>query len=138
MSEGYFIEHNGDTWQSVFPSAESSRSQLHTSVQDALDYMVKEIGIPRDQINITDAKQKALAAIEGLEIGDVLNFFYAKADARDKAIAEMVEASDELEIDGAIISEGDDNGAFVLAWTWVDFNGTAFDKEAEDGEDEDA
>ena len=44
----------------------------------------------------------------------------------------------ELEVDGAITSEGDDDGAFVLAWTWVDFNGTAFDKEAEDDEDEDA
>lgn len=84
-----------------------------------------------------DAKQAALAAIEGLEIGDVLTFFYAKADPRDHAIAEMVETSDELEVDGAIISEGDDNGAFVLAWTWVDFNGTGFDKEAED-EDENA
>lgn len=27
--EGYFVEHNGDCWQSVFPSAESAKSQLH-------------------------------------------------------------------------------------------------------------
>ena len=85
-----------------------------------------------------DPKQEALAAIEGLEIGDVLQFFYNKATPHDRAIAEMVETSDELEVDGAITSEGDDNGAFVLAWTWVDFNGTALDKEAEDDEDEDA
>lgn len=88
-------------------------------------------------ISVADEKQRALAAIEGLEIGDVLQFFYGKATPRDKAIAEMVETSDELEVDGAITSEGDDNGAFVLAWTWIDFSGTGFDKDEED-EDEDA
>lgn len=82
-----------------------------------------------------DPKQTALAAIEGLEIGDVLNFFYAKASARDKQIAEMAGTSDELETDGAIVSEGDSNGAFVLAWTWVSFSGTALDKDAEDEEE---
>ena len=40
--EGYFIEYNGDYWQSVFPSAEAEFSQLHTSVEDALAYF-KEV-----------------------------------------------------------------------------------------------
>jgi hypothetical protein len=36
----------------------------------------------------------------------------------------------ELEIDdGAKLSEGDDNGSYVQAWVWVDFDGTEFDKE---------
>lgn len=47
----------------------------------------------------------------------------------------MVETNDELEVDGAITSEGDDNGSFVLAWTWVSFSGTALDKDAEDEEE---
>lgn len=39
----------------------------------------------------------------------------------------------ELEFDSnAIVSEGDDNGAYVQAWQWVDFAGTEFDKEKED------
>ena len=39
----------------------------------------------------------------------------------------------ELEIDpDARISEGDDNGAYVQAWVWVDFAGTPLDKEEED------
>jgi hypothetical protein len=36
--EIYCIEWNGDCYQSVFPSAEAELSQLHTTVQDALDY----------------------------------------------------------------------------------------------------
>lgn len=35
----------------------------------------------------------------------------------------------ELEFDDdAITSEGDDNGAYVQAWAWVDFAGTNLDK----------
>lgn len=59
---------------------------------------------------------------------------------RDEQIREM--ASDEyhrdgeLEIDdGAIISEGDDNGAYVMAWRWVDFGDTALDKYGDFDED---
>ena len=29
----------------------------------------------------------------------------------------------------AKVSEGDDNGAYVQAWVWVDFSGTEFDRE---------
>lgn len=28
-----------------------------------------------------------------------------------------------------MLSEGDDNGCYVRAWVWVDFEGTEFDKE---------
>ena len=44
----------------------------------------------------------------------------------------------EVEIDdNAILSEGEDNGTYVQAWVWVDFNGTQFDKEAEEEDDQD-
>lgn len=36
---------------------------------------------------------------------------------------------DETEID--LVSESEDNGAYVKAWVWVDFAGTPFDKEEE-------
>lgn len=48
---------------------------------------------------------------------------------RRKAIKTLHQDSD-LEIDhNAVISEGDDNGAYVLAWTWFSFDGTKFDKD---------
>jgi hypothetical protein len=43
----------------------------------------------------------------------------------------------ELEFDdGCVVSEGDDNGAYVMAWRWVDFGGTEFDKHADGDPDE--
>jgi hypothetical protein len=46
-----------------------------------------------------------------------------------RALAGDQYGSDEIEIDAdARISEGDENGAFVRAWVWVDFSGTELDK----------
>ncbi len=81
--------------------------------------------------------QEALAAIEGLTFADCTNFFYEKATERDKQIAGMVECDDDFACDGAIISEGDDNGAFVMCWQWVSFAGTDLDKDKDEDEDED-
>ena len=39
----------------------------------------------------------------------------------------FVEIDDD--IDETSISEGEDNGAWVKAWVWVDFEGTDLDKE---------
>ena len=48
-----------------------------------------------------------------------------RALARDK-----FEREGELEIDNnAVVSDGDDNGAYVQAWVWVPFDGTELDKE---------
>jgi len=39
----------------------------------------------------------------------------------------------ELEIDdNAVVSHGEDNGAYVQAWVWVGFGGTKFDKDVSD------
>lgn len=57
LPQGYFVEHNGDYWQSVFPSWEAEKSQLHTTTKDALIYMTKECGIKRAEIKIIK-KQK--------------------------------------------------------------------------------
>lgn len=58
--------------------------------------------------------------------------------AREEVIRKMAKAQHEkegeLEIDAeAVVSEGFDNGAYVAAWVWVDFSGTAEDKEASNG-----
>jgi len=50
MERSHFIEHNGDCWQSVFPKSEAHLSQLHTSPEDAYQYMVGECGIPQERI----------------------------------------------------------------------------------------
>jgi len=42
MKEGYYIEWNGDFWQSVFPRALADLSQLHSTVADARAYF-KEV-----------------------------------------------------------------------------------------------
>lgn len=68
-----------------------------------------------------------------LTLGECIAYFDAKATERDKAIAALADdqcgREGEVEIDNAILSEGEDNGAYVLAWVWVDFSGTPFDKE---------
>ena len=55
-------------------------------------------------------------------------------EKRDAVIRQM--AKDEHEIEGeveiddnAVVSEGDDNGAYVAAWVWVGFCDTPLDKE---------
>lgn len=52
LATGYFVEHNGDQWQSVFPVHEADRSQLHTTIDDALTYMCDELRIPIQKIAI--------------------------------------------------------------------------------------
>lgn len=67
-----------------------------------------------------------------------------KARERAEKIVQM--ARDEYYSGGAIeidetddpvsqLSEGEDNGCYVKAWVWVDFEGTEFDKESEKGHD---
>lgn len=53
---------------------------------------------------------------------------------RRKAIVEL--AIDQHHVDGEVevdanaeVSEGEDNGAYVQAWVWVDFSGMQLDKE---------
>lgn len=43
-ADTYYVEHNGDCWQSVFPHWESELSQLHESVDDAIAYIREKVG----------------------------------------------------------------------------------------------
>lgn len=47
--EGYFIEWNGEHFQSVFPSDEAEKSSLHPNLQEAINYMVEQ-GVERSKI----------------------------------------------------------------------------------------
>lgn len=54
-------------------------------------------------------------------------------------LAKTLHKDGETEFDeNAIISDSDDNGAYVSSWTWVDFSNTPLDKTAEDGEEDGA
>lgn len=50
IEEHYWIEYNGEHFQSVFPSLEAEKSQLHTTMLDAYNYFTKECGIKEEDI----------------------------------------------------------------------------------------
>jgi hypothetical protein len=85
---------------------------------------------------VSNPKHDALAAIEGLTLANVLQFFANKASERDERIAAMVKIEDEeFECDYALISESEDNGAYVMGWRWVSFDGVeGLDKNPEESE----
>ncbi|MHC2218959.1 hypothetical protein [Rhizobium leguminosarum] len=57
-------------------------------------------------------------------------------DPDTEAFAAAVQTSDDLEVDpDTIISRGDDDGAFVMSWTWVS-NEQAGLRPSNDDEDE--
>jgi hypothetical protein len=63
----------------------------------------------------------------------VANIDKLSVETRHAGIREMAfdayHRDGELEIDDvAIVSEGDDNGAYVMSWRWVSFEGTPLDK----------
>jgi hypothetical protein len=92
------------------------------------------------------SKQNALAAIEGLTLYDCLNFFDESSDQRANDIVELCDTDDfatdtyhTFEIDTYHTSEGEDNGAYVLGWLWISFEGSKLSKvcsncDSEDGE----
>lgn len=57
--------------------------------------------------------------------------------SREKLIREMGQLNaveGEIEVDdNAVISEGADNGAYVMAWMWVSFVDTPLDKKTPEG-----
>ena len=78
-------------------------------------------------------KQNELAKIEGLTFSDCVQFFAGRQTKREKNIAafakEHLHQEETCEIDDlTILSEGDDNGTYVLAWSWLSFYGTRWNK----------
>jgi len=48
--QGYYIEFTGEFYQSVFPENESDKGGLHTTIEDAIDYMVLDCNIDKNNI----------------------------------------------------------------------------------------
>lgn len=92
-----------------------------------------------DEWSVEEARRErmwaALGGVEGLKLEDCLRFFSMKATQRDDEITDMCPADgDEFAIDYICVSETERaNGAYVLGWRWVDFAGTALDKETRRG-----
>lgn len=81
------------------------------------------------KLSVLYDKCDQLAAIEGLTLADCIQFFNNKATLEEREKAALVAIEDEgFECDNSLISEGDDNGCYVLGWRWVSFEGTRFDK----------
>jgi len=53
--QGYYVEHNGDCWQSIFPSREAHLSQNHVTVADAQEY-IQEVkpGVKVTVVNVPE------------------------------------------------------------------------------------
>lgn len=51
-TEGFFIEHNGEFWQSVFPTQYADLSALHFTIEEAKSYMVYECGVSAEDITV--------------------------------------------------------------------------------------
>lgn len=79
--KGYYIEPTDGNWQSVFPSKESDKSQLHSCVIDALYYMVEECNVDSSKIfvihenvtvyrdfNMTDAFKPIFGLMKGFKV----------------------------------------------------------------------
>ncbi len=50
-------------------------------------------------------------------------------DQKIRELAKLEQRDGDLEFDSsAVISEGDDNGAYVQCWKWISFAGTPLDK----------
>ncbi|CCG43339.1 hypothetical protein [Magnetospirillum molischianum] len=73
----------------------------------------------------------------------VRRLFKALAEPSERELAIVSIAREQHHVDGeveiddpadgiATISEGDGNGAYVLAWVWADFSGTELNKEGDD------
>jgi hypothetical protein len=91
--------------------------------------------IARLRAEVAELKARPVAVVEAkAKDGGV--------QAREDAIREMARkkhgSEGEIEIDdNAKLSEGgDDNGCYVQGWLWVRFDGTPFDREAEEDDAE--
>jgi hypothetical protein len=106
---------------------------------DALIAALPEAAEVVEQESLSAWLESANAAVAKLQaLADAIALV-SETPERDAAIRKMADEQygrdGECEIDNdAIVSEGDDNGAFVAAWVWVDFCGTPFDKDPPDEE----
>lgn len=83
-------------------------------------------------------KTGPLAAQAVGELNGYLERFTPERIERDAQVRALAESNLSLSegalemAENAVVSEGDDNGAYVMTWSWVSFAGTELDKEKHD------
>lgn len=94
------------------PQCQPVSSECHEHCQYAMD-----VGIP--EYSCTNGCMYAARGVEQRN-RDII-----RRARRDHRVNEELEIDD----DTVIVAEGDDNGAWVSCWMWVDFSGTPLSKE---------
>ncbi|WP_321967149.1 hypothetical protein [Burkholderia cepacia] len=94
------------------------------------------IGTGSRTVVMTDDEIAALLRTRSLGLKSIREKVASPVPAWDRDIItlarEQLSRDGETEIDdSSIVSEGNDNGAYVLAWVWCSFEGTALDKEVD-------
>jgi len=56
MKQGYYIEHDGENYRSVFPESEAENSASHTSLDDAFYYMVVDCRVSCKEITVCELR----------------------------------------------------------------------------------
>lgn len=86
---------------------------------------LREIALAK---TLDTAKEIARAAVQVID--DKSNEELFREDQIIALAKEKHEKEGAIEFDeDAVVSEGDDNGAYVTGWIWVDFAGTELDTE---------
>lgn len=98
---------------------------MSSSLEDAARQCVKDAVFPGG-VSQAVALRRLVAAVMDADSTP-------KRDALIRDLAASMFQKDELGIDAdAVVSEGDDNGAYVHVWVWVPFSGTKLSKICDD------
>lgn len=117
--------------------AEESRLELSEWERETW----RDFGNGSRMVTLSETQIKALLALDmPPELAEFRSQLADPVSPWNRDVLTLAKRADQegaIEVDNsAIVSEGDDNGAYVSAWLWVSFEGTALDKDVEP-EDED-
>ncbi len=117
--------------------ADESRLQLTKWEQDTW----KDFGTGSRMVKLSEVEIKALLSLDlPPELGALRSQLAQSVSTWDRdvlTLAKRAGRDGEIEVDeSAIVSEGDDNGAYVSAWLWVSFEDSALDKSVEPDDEE--
>ncbi|MGH8156573.1 MAG: hypothetical protein ACREPQ_00505 [Rhodanobacter sp.] len=92
-------------------------------------------------VKLSEVEIKALLSLDlPPELGALRSQLAQSVSTWDRdvlTLAKRAGRDGEIEVDeSAIVSEGDDNGAYVSAWLWVSFEDSALDKSVEPDDEE--
>lgn len=106
-------------------------TEIHNSYVNLSEPVARKLlNLARGQMAVDATARQAASELEVF-----LERFLPERLTRDEQIRKLAEetlalSEGELEMDAnAGVSEGDDNGAYVMTWSWVSFEDSGLDKE---------